>query len=78
MRILPSVRQTLSRYIRLFRIQSMPCTITPGQDTEATQDGFMATGKDTQLKVSPTGTLLSTGWYRLTYEADYELSHIHI
>ena len=32
----------------------------------------MATGKDTQLKVSPTGTLLSTGWYRLTYEADYE------
>ena len=72
MRILPSVRQIWSGYIRLFRIRSIPCTITPAQDTEATQDGFMATGKDTQLKVSPTGTLLSTGWYRLTYEANYE------
>jgi len=72
MRILPSIRQIWSRYIRLFRIRSIPCAITPAQDTETTQDRFVATGKDTQLKVSPTGTLLSTGWYRLTYEADYE------
>lgn len=72
MRIFPSVRQLWSGYIRLFRIRSIPCAVTPAQDTEATQEGFVATGKDTQLKVSPTGTLLSTGWYRLTYEADYE------
>jgi len=72
MRIFPSVRQIWSGYIRLFRIRSIPCAVTPAQDTEATQDGFVATGKDTQLKVSPTTTLLSTGWYRLTYEADYE------
>ncbi len=72
MRILPSVRQIWSGYIRLFRTHSIPCAVTPTQDTEATQDGFVATGKDTQLKISPTGTLLSTGWYRLTYEANYE------
>jgi len=69
---LPSVRQIWSGYNRLFRIRSISCTITPAQDTEPTQNGFVATGKDTQLKISPAGTLLSTGWYRLTYEADYE------
>ena len=36
------------------------------------QNGFLATGKDTQLKVSPTRTLLSAGWYKLTYEANYK------
>ena len=71
MRILPLVKQIWSGYIRLFRIRSIPCTITPANDTEPSQDGFAATGKDTQLKVSPTGTLLSMGWYRLAYEANY-------
>ena len=65
------IKRIWSWYIRLFCIRSIPCSISPAHDTVLSQNGFLATGKDTQLKVSPTRTLLSTGWYKLTYEANY-------
>ena len=65
------IKRIWSWYIRLFCIRSIPCSISPAHDTVLSQNGFLATGKDTQLKVSPTQTLLYTGWYKLTYEANY-------
>ena len=71
MRVTLLIKRIWSWYIRLFCIRSIPCSISPAHDTVLSQNGFLATGKDTQLKVSPTRTLLSTGWYKLTYEANY-------
>ena len=65
------IKRIWSWYIRLFCIRSIPCSISPAHDTVLSQNGFLATGKDTQLKVSPTQTLLYTGWYKLTYEVNY-------
>ena len=65
------IKRIWSWYIRLFCIRSIPCSISPAHDTVLSQNGFLSTGKDTQLKVSPTRTLLSAGWYKLTYEANY-------
>ena len=71
MRVTLLIKRIWSWYIRLFCIRSIPCSITPVHDTVLSQDGFLATGLDTQLKVTPSGPLLAPGWYKLTYEADY-------
>ena len=71
MRITVPVKRIWSWYIRLLCIRSIPCSIAPAHDTVLSQNGFLATGKDTQLKISPTRSLLSAGWYTLTYEVDY-------
>ena len=65
------IKRIWSWYIRLFCIRSIPCSISPAHDTVLSQNSFLATGKDTQLKVSPTQTLLYTGWYKLTYKVNY-------
>jgi len=71
MRVTLLVKQVWGWYIRLFQIRSIPCSITPAHDTALSPTGFLATGVDTQLKVTPTGPLLVSGWHKLTYNADH-------
>ena len=71
MRVTFLAKQIWSWYIRLFHIRSIPCSIKPAHDTALSPTGFLATGVDTQLKVTPTGPLLVSGWHKLTYDADH-------
>lgn len=74
MRVTFLAKRIWSWYIRLFHIRSIPCSITPAHDTALSTTGFLATGADTQLKVTPTGPLLVSGWHKLTYDADHSSS----
>ena len=74
MRVTLLAKRIWSWYIRLFRIRSIPCSITPAHDTALSPTGFLATGPDTQLKVTPAGPMFASGWYKLTYDADHTSS----
>ena len=76
MRVTLLAKRIWSWYIRLFHIRSIPCSITPAHDTALSETGFLATGTDTQLKVTPTGSLFVSGWHKLTYDADHTSSDV--